>query len=120
MEGNQVLFAGFGGQGVLSMGQFLAHAALSTGERLLVPSYGANARWTANCLVAKEEIVRPNWKPFNGSCPIALPDKFEPKIKANGTWSKHFPGWPATGAGHLEILELPMNKLAEKLATQKA
>ena len=62
-EVKQVLFAGFGGQGVLSMGQFLAHAALSTGKHVsFVPSYGAEMRGgTANCLVtiSEEEISSP-------------------------------------------------------------
>ena len=41
----QILFAGFGGQGVLSMGQFLAYAAMNTGKHVSwVPSYGAEMR----------------------------------------------------------------------------
>ena len=30
----QVLFAGFGGQGVLSMGQFLTYAAMGAGKQV--------------------------------------------------------------------------------------
>lgn len=45
MAEKQILFAGFGGQGVLSMAQFLAHAALSAGMHVTwVPSYGAEMR----------------------------------------------------------------------------
>ncbi|MGI5922184.1 MAG: 2-oxoacid:acceptor oxidoreductase family protein, partial [Syntrophomonadaceae bacterium] len=59
----QILFAGFGGQGVLAMGKFLTHAAIQTGKNVSwLPSYGAEMRGgTANCLVtiADEEISSP-------------------------------------------------------------
>ena len=49
----EVTLAGFGGQGVLSMGLFLAHAAMSEKKNVIyVPSYGAEMRGgTANCTV---------------------------------------------------------------------
>ena len=40
-EEKQVLFAGFGGQGVISMGQFLTHLAMHTGKEVSCAlSYG--------------------------------------------------------------------------------
>lgn len=49
----QVLIAGFGGQGVLFAGKFLAYKALTEGKQLSwLPSYGPEMRGgTANCSV---------------------------------------------------------------------
>ncbi|MBW1642885.1 MAG: 2-oxoacid:acceptor oxidoreductase family protein, partial [Deltaproteobacteria bacterium] len=48
-----VMFAGFGGQGILLMGKILALAAMDEGREVTwVPSYGAEMRGgTANCNV---------------------------------------------------------------------
>jgi 2-oxoglutarate ferredoxin oxidoreductase subunit gamma len=57
------VFAGFGGQGVLSMGLNFAQAAMIEGKHITyLPSYGAEVRGgTANCTVAisDEEIASP-------------------------------------------------------------
>jgi len=57
------VFAGFGGQGVLSMGLNLAQAGMLEGKHVTyLPSYGAEVRGgTANCTVAvsDEEIASP-------------------------------------------------------------
>lgn len=87
----QVLFAGFGGQGVLSMGKFLTHAAMGVGKNVSwLPAYGAEMRGgTANCLVtiSDGEIYSPLTE--NPATAIILNrpslDRFEPKIKPNGT-----------------------------------
>ena len=59
----KTIFAGFGGQGVLSMGLSLAQAAMREGKNVTyLPSYGAEVRGgTANCTVAisDEEIASP-------------------------------------------------------------
>ena len=59
----KTIFAGFGGQGVLSMGLNLAQAAMLEGKNVTyLPSYGAEVRGgTANCTVAisNEEIASP-------------------------------------------------------------
>ena len=50
---NEVMFAGFGGQGILLIGNILAHAAMEQGSEVAwVPSYGPEMRGgTAYCLV---------------------------------------------------------------------
>ncbi len=57
------IFAGFGGQGVLSMGYMLSNAAMIDGKHVTyLPAYGAEVRGgTANCTVAigDEEIASP-------------------------------------------------------------
>lgn len=59
----KAIFAGFGGQGVLSMGLVLAHAAMLEGKNVTyLPSYGAEVRGgTANCTIAisDEDIASP-------------------------------------------------------------
>ena len=53
MKTTQILFAGFGGQGILFSGKFLAYKGLSQGKQLSwLPSYGPEMRGgTANCSV---------------------------------------------------------------------
>lgn len=56
----EVIFAGFGGQGVLFAGQLLAHAAMQEGRHVTwIPSYGPEMRGgTANCtVVVSDEII---------------------------------------------------------------
>ncbi|MDD4859910.1 MAG: 2-oxoacid:acceptor oxidoreductase family protein [Dehalococcoidales bacterium] len=59
----KAVFAGFGGQGVLSMGLNLTQAAMTEGKHVTyLPSYGAEVRGgTANCtvVVSDEEIASP-------------------------------------------------------------
>jgi len=59
----QLIIAGFGGQGILSMGKILAYAGLHDGHSVSwLPSYGPEMRGgTANCnvIIADEEIGSP-------------------------------------------------------------
>lgn len=59
----EIIFAGFGGQGVLFAGQLLAHTALAEGKHVTwIPSYGPEMRGgTANCtvVVSDEPIGSP-------------------------------------------------------------
>jgi 2-oxoglutarate ferredoxin oxidoreductase subunit gamma len=50
---HEILFAGFGGQGILSMGMTLAYAGIIDGKEVSwMPSYGPEMRGgTANCIV---------------------------------------------------------------------
>jgi 2-oxoglutarate ferredoxin oxidoreductase subunit gamma len=59
----EIVFAGFGGQGVLFAGQILAFAGMDAGKAVTwMPSYGPEMRGgTANCtvIIADEEIGSP-------------------------------------------------------------
>ncbi|MBQ8164485.1 MAG: 2-oxoacid:acceptor oxidoreductase family protein [Clostridia bacterium] len=59
----QIILAGFGGQGILSMGKFIAYAGLEEEKNVSwLPSYGPEMRGgTANCnvIVAEEEVGSP-------------------------------------------------------------
>jgi 2-oxoglutarate ferredoxin oxidoreductase subunit gamma len=63
MATSQILIAGFGGQGVLFAGKFLAYKALTAGKQLSwLPSYGPEMRGgTANCsvIISDEPVGSP-------------------------------------------------------------
>ena len=125
-EEKQILFAGFGGQGVLSMGQFLAYAAMSAGKHVTwVPSYGAEMRGgTANCLVtiSDEEINSPLTENPSTAVVLNRPslDRFENRVKPDG--------WLVINSSmvdrdsvrkDLKVLKLPVNELAEELGNMR-
>lgn len=86
----EMIFAGFGGQGVLSMGQTLAYAALMEGKNVTwMPSYGPEMRGgTANCIVivSDERISSPIISTFDMLIALNQPslDKFGPKVRPGG------------------------------------
>ena len=86
----EVIFAGFGGQGVLFSGQVLAFAAMDAGHDVTwMPSYGPEMRGgTANCtvVIADEEIGSPTIKHPKAAVVMNLPslDKFEPLVVPGG------------------------------------
>lgn len=59
----ELIIAGFGGQGILSMGRILAYAGLHEGKNVSwLPSYGPEMRGgTANCnvIISSEEVGSP-------------------------------------------------------------
>ena len=59
----EIIFAGFGGQGILTAGKFLAFAAMDKGLNVSwLPSYGPEMRGgTANCsvIISDEEVGSP-------------------------------------------------------------
>ncbi len=63
MAGKQILIAGFGGQGILFTGKFLAYKGLLEGKQVSwLPSYGPEMRGgTANCsvIVSDEPVGSP-------------------------------------------------------------
>jgi len=86
----EVIFSGFGGQGVLFAGQILAFAAMDAGKEVTwMPSYGPEMRGgTANCqvIVADEEIGSPLTRSPRAVVAMNLPslDKYEPVIAKGG------------------------------------
>ena len=85
-----MVFAGFGGQGVLSMGTLLAYSAMKEGKEVSwFPSYGPEMRGgTANCMVniSDELISSPIVTLFDVAVVLNLPSlkKFEPRVKKDG------------------------------------
>ena len=86
----EMIFAGFGGQGVLSMGKNLAYAAIEDGKEVSwMPSYGPEQRGgTANCMVniSDEPIASPIVQAYDAAVVFNQPslEKFESKVKPGG------------------------------------
>jgi|AGTN01.1.fsa_nt_gi 2-oxoacid:acceptor oxidoreductase, gamma subunit, pyruvate/2-ketoisovalerate family len=87
----KIIIAGFGGQGVLSLGQFIAYAAIADGKEVTwLPSYGPEMRGgVANCSVVVSD--KPVASPIipRPDCLIAMNKpslyKFIDKVKSDGT-----------------------------------
>ncbi len=86
----EIIFAGFGGQGVLSMGMVLAYAGMIEDKEVCwMPSYGPEMRGgTANCIVivSDESISSPIVTKFDTAVVLNQPslDKFEKAVKPGG------------------------------------
>ena len=85
-----VIIAGFGGQGVLFAGQLLSYTAMDEGKAVTwIPSYGPEMRGgTANCtvVISDEEIGSPFVKNPTAVSAMNLPslDKFEDLVEEGG------------------------------------
>ncbi len=86
----EMIFAGFGGQGILSMGKFLAYAGMDSDMNVSwCPSYGPEMRGgTANCsvILSDHEIGSPVVTAPDSIIVMNRPsfDKFEPMLKPGG------------------------------------
>ena len=86
----EILIAGFGGQGVLFAGKFLAYKALIEGKKLSwLPSYGPEMRGgTANCsvIIGDEDIGSPIVSKPDVLIAMNLPslDKYENDVVPGG------------------------------------
>lgn len=86
----EIIFAGFGGQGILTAGKFLAFAAMDKGLNVSwLPSYGPEMRGgTANCsvIISDEEVGSPVISEADIIVVMNKPslEKFSKSIKKNG------------------------------------
>lgn len=122
----ELIFAGFGGQGVLSMGQTLAYAALMENKNVTwMPSYGPEMRGgTANCIVivSNERISSPIISTFDILVALNQPslDKFESKVRPSGLIiydSTNILNPPTRK--DIEIYPIPASEAANKLKNMK-
>jgi 2-oxoglutarate ferredoxin oxidoreductase subunit gamma len=87
---HELLFAGFGGQGVLSMGMTLSYAGMIEQREISwMPSYGPEMRGgTANCtvIISDAKISSPIITRFDVVVALNQPslDKFEQAVKPGG------------------------------------
>jgi 2-oxoglutarate ferredoxin oxidoreductase subunit gamma len=124
----EVIIAGFGGQGTMLAGKLLGQTAMRSGKEVTyMPSYGAEVRGgTANCMViiAESEIA----------CPVVgRPDslivmnkasltKFGPRLKTGGLLVMNSslidvePQLDET----IEVVKVPADEIAVELGNQKA
>ena len=87
---HQLISAGFGGQGVLLLGQLIAYAGMNEGKNVSwLPSYGPEMRGgTANCsvVVSDEEVGCPVVTEADGVIVMNRPslDKYEKNVAPGG------------------------------------
>jgi len=122
----EIIIAGFGGQGVLSMGQTLAYAALVEGKEVSwMPSYGPEMRGgTANCItiLSDTSISSPIISVFDSAIVLNQPsmEKFGPKIKPGGIIIYESTNiLQASDRKDIEIYAIPAAEEANKLNNTK-
>ena len=87
---HRMILAGFGGQGVLSLGQLIAHAAIRENKNTTwFPAYGPEMRGgTCNCsvVVSDKRVASPMVNTPTIAIVMNKPalNKFEPKMKSGG------------------------------------
>ncbi len=87
----EMIFSGFGGQGVMLMGQIIAYAGMMEGQQVSwFPAYGPEMRGgTANCsvIIGDEPVGTPIVTEPGVIVAMNLPslDKFEPMLTAGGS-----------------------------------
>ena len=122
----EVIFAGFGGQGVLFAGQLLAYAALDAGKEVTwIPSYGPEMRGgTANCtvVVADEEIGSPLVRNPQAAIVMNLPslDKYEPMVASGGVLIANSSLTNREAQrDDLDCVFIPANEIAEEIGNKR-
>lgn len=123
----KTIFAGFGGQGVLSMGLNLAQAAMLEGKNVTyLPSYGAEVRGgTANCTVAvsDEEIASPVASSPEFVVAMNQPSviRFQNQIQSGGILLVNSSLVDAeVTRGDIDIVRVPASSIAEELGSPKS
>jgi 2-oxoglutarate ferredoxin oxidoreductase subunit gamma len=126
MAEQQIIIAGFGGQGILSMGQILAYAGLLEGKNASwLPSYGPEMRGgTANCnvVISDEPVSSPIVKEADTVIVMNLPslEKFEKNVQGDGNLlinssliSEN------TSRSDVKVHRIPANDIADELGNAK-
>ena len=124
----EIVIAGFGGQGIILAGKLLAQTAMKAGKEVTyMPSYGAEVRGgTANCMVIISDKAI--------ACPVVgRPDslivmnkaslsKFGPRLKAGGllVWNSCLiSSEPAVGEG-VDVVAVAADEIAVELGSPKS
>jgi 2-oxoglutarate ferredoxin oxidoreductase subunit gamma len=119
---NDVIMAGFGGQGILLIGKMLAYTGMKEGlEVSWMPSYGPEMRGgTANCTVVISD--RPVGSPViqhpRAVVAMNLPslDKFEPMVRKDGLLLINSSLIDRTSErDDIKIVLVPANEIAQEL-----
>lgn len=126
MTTHEIVIAGFGGQGVMLMGQLLAYAGMIEGKNVSwMPSYGPEMRGgTANCsvIISDEPIGAPIVSEATAVVAMNSPslEKFEPIIKTDGMILLNSSLIEqAVKRSDITIYQLPVNDIANGLGNSK-
>lgn len=124
----EVIIAGFGGQGIISAGKLLAQTAMNAGREVTyMPSYGAEVRGgTANCMVVVSDEPIANPVVTKPDSLIAMNKaslkKFGPRIKPGGLLIMNTslidtkPDLDET----IEVVAIPIDDLAGELGSPRS
>lgn len=122
----EIIMAGFGGQGVMSMGMLLAYAGMMEGKEVSwMPSYGPEMRGgTANCtvIVSEKRIASPITETPDTAIVMNLPslDKFAPMVKEGGVLIINSSLIEKdTDRTDIEVIKIPCNEVANELGNSK-
>lgn len=115
-----VIIAGFGGQGVMVIGNLLAYAAMKEGKHVTyLPVYGVEMRGgTANCtiVVSSHEIGSPVVGRPSAAIVMNLPSliKYEPQVLPKGLLlvNTSLIDLKETSRKDIELLPVPVNEIA--------
>jgi 2-oxoglutarate ferredoxin oxidoreductase subunit gamma len=124
---NDVIIAGFGGQGVLLVGKMLAYAGMADGKEVSwLPSYGPEMRGgTCNCtvVISDKPVGSPVVERPRAAIVLNLPslDKFEPMVKPGGLLVINS-SLINRGARRddLRVVTVPANEIANGLGSARA
>jgi 2-oxoglutarate ferredoxin oxidoreductase subunit gamma len=123
----QVIIAGFGGQGIILAGKLLAQAAMKAGKEVTyMPSYGAEVRGGAsNCMIIISDEPIPSPVVSRPRCVIAMSkaalNKFETAVEKDGLLimnSSQIDVQPKTDRS-VDIVRIPIDEIAVGLGSVK-
>ena len=123
----EVIIAGFGGQGVLFAGQLLSYTALDEGKEVTwIPSYGPEMRGgTANCtvVISDEEIGSPFVNNPTAVIAMNLPslEKFEDQVEEGGIIIVNA-SMVNRGVARddIKVVSIPANEIAQEIGSERA
>lgn len=122
----ELIIAGFGGQGVMSMGKILAHSGMKEGKKVSwMPSYGPEMRGgTANCtvVISSDKIASPLSSRPDTIIVMNLPslDKFAPNVKPGGLIILNSSLIKKeVDRDDVKVIRIPANDIAIKLGNNK-
>ena len=122
-----VIMAGFGGQGVMLIGNLLAYGAMNQGVNVtFFPSYGVEMRGgTANCtvVISDKEIGSPIVGHPKSLIIMNKPslDKFQPRLEKDGLliFNSSLIDPKNVTRNDIKVVAIPMNELAMELGNAR-
>lgn len=122
----RMIFAGFGGQGVMLMGQIISLASMIEGKNVTwMPSYGPEMRGgTANCtvVVSDEPVASPVTDKAEVVVAMNIPSllKFEPYVVENGyLFLNQSVIDRESKRNDINVLKIPCNEIADEIGNLK-